>query len=165
MGKNLYIIGGTMGAGKTTVCQVLKRKLERSVFLDGDWCWDSSPFVVNDETKAMVMDNICYLLNSFLSCSSYSNVIFCWVLHQQEIIDELLSRLHTDGCSVKVISLICSEQALRTRLLKDVSSGIRTPDIIDRSVLRIPLYEKLNTLKVDISEYTPEQAAERIARL
>jgi len=22
-------------------------------FLDGDWCWDMSPFIVNDETKNM----------------------------------------------------------------------------------------------------------------
>ena len=30
--KKLYLIGGTMGVGKTTTCQVLKRKLEK-VFL------------------------------------------------------------------------------------------------------------------------------------
>lgn len=34
--KTVYLIGGTMGVGKTTVCQCLKRKLENSVFLDGD---------------------------------------------------------------------------------------------------------------------------------
>lgn len=44
--KTVYLIGGTMGVGKTTVCQCLKRKLENSVFLDGDWCWDSYPFQV-----------------------------------------------------------------------------------------------------------------------
>ena len=64
--KTLYMIGGTMGVGKTTVCQQLKRDLQNSVFLDGDWCWDASPFHVTDETKAMVIDNICYLLINFL---------------------------------------------------------------------------------------------------
>ena len=66
MMKTLYMIGGTMGVGKTTVCQQLKQDLPNSVFLDGDWCWDASPFQVNDETKAMVTNNICYLLNNFL---------------------------------------------------------------------------------------------------
>lgn len=61
--KNLYIVGGTMGVGKTAVCQQLKRILPNSVFLDGDWCWDADPFQVTDETKSMVTDNICYLLN------------------------------------------------------------------------------------------------------
>ncbi len=42
--KNIYLIGGTMGVGKTTTCQVLKSKLPGSVFLDGDWCWDMQPF-------------------------------------------------------------------------------------------------------------------------
>lgn len=65
MMKALYMIGGTMGVGKTTVCQQLKRDLQHSVFLDGDWCWDASPFQVTDETKAIVIDNICYLLNNF----------------------------------------------------------------------------------------------------
>ena len=45
--KHLYLIGGTMGVGKTTTCRILKEKLDRSVFLDGDWCWDMHPFTVN----------------------------------------------------------------------------------------------------------------------
>ena len=51
-----------MGVGKTTVCQYLKNQLNNSVFLDGDWCWDAHPFLVTDETKKMVMHNICFLL-------------------------------------------------------------------------------------------------------
>ena len=31
--KKLYLIGGTMGVGKTTTCQILKRKLDKSVVL------------------------------------------------------------------------------------------------------------------------------------
>lgn len=69
MMKTLYMIGGTVGVEKTTVCKQLKRDLQNSVFLDGGWCWDASLFQVSDETKAMVIDNICYLLNSFLKCS------------------------------------------------------------------------------------------------
>ena len=42
--KHLYLIGGPMGVGKTTVCQQLKQTLPYSVFLDGDWCWDASLF-------------------------------------------------------------------------------------------------------------------------
>ena len=37
--KQLYLIGGTMGAGKTTVGRILKKQLPDCVFLDGDWCW------------------------------------------------------------------------------------------------------------------------------
>ena len=49
------------GVGKTTVCRELNKILDNSIFLDGDRCRDMDPFVVTDETKEMVTDNICYL--------------------------------------------------------------------------------------------------------
>ncbi|MPL95159.1 hypothetical protein SDC9_41325 [bioreactor metagenome] len=162
--KNVFLIGGTMGVGKTTVCQILKRKLNRSVFLDGDWCWDMNPFQITDETKQMVMNNICFLVNSFIKCSAYENIVFCWVMHEQPVIDEIISRLDVTGCKVHTISLVCSEQALRARLQKDVDAGIRESDIIGRSMERIPLYSKLNTTKIDVSEIIAEQAADDIIR-
>ena len=103
--KILYLIGGTMGVGKTVVSQQLKKDLPNSVFLDGDWCWDADPFQVTEETQVMVMSNICYLLNSFLHCTAYENIIFSWVMHEQAIIDSITDRLDTDDCKVIKISL------------------------------------------------------------
>lgn len=97
--KRLYIIGGTMGVGKTTVCQELKRILPNSVFLDGDWCWDANPFRVNEETKRMVMQNIWFMLNQFLHCSVYENIIFCWVMQEQSIIDSILTNIDKKNCN------------------------------------------------------------------
>ena len=163
--KNLYIVGGTMGVGKTAVCQQLKMNLSNSVILDGDWCWDSNPFQVTDETKSMVMDNICYLLNNFLHCSAYENVVFCWVMHQQSIIDSIVGKLDTQSCDVKCISLIADEANLRKRLTKDVESGIRVEDIIERSITRIPMYNTLNTIKIDTNEKTVAMIANEIKLL
>ena len=39
--KRLYMIGGPIGVGKTAACRQLQQLLDRSVFLDGDWCWDA----------------------------------------------------------------------------------------------------------------------------
>lgn len=158
--KNIFLIGGTMGVGKTATCQMMKKKLNNSVFLDGDWCWDMHPFQVTEETKQMVMENICFLLNNYIKCSAYENIVFCWVMHEQSIIDNILSHLDTAECRVHLISLVCDKQALQDRLSRDVEAGIREEDIVHRSVERIPLYEKLDTYKVDVSKITPEQAAE-----
>ena len=68
----------SLNPSKTTISQQLKQDLPNSVFLDGDWCWDSNPFHVTEETKVMVVDNICHLLNNFIHCSAYENIIFCW---------------------------------------------------------------------------------------
>ena len=155
-------LGGTMGVGKTTVCQQLKRQLKNSVFLDGDWCWDANPFCVTEETKSMVVDNICYLLNNFIHCSAYENIIFCWVMHRQDIINRLLEKLDLKQCEVKVISLICDSKTLKNRLQKDIDSGIRTADIIDRSMERIPLYQGLNTIKIDTTSKSIDRVANEI---
>ena len=163
--KKLYMIGGTMGVGKTSACQILKQKLDNSVFLDGDWCWDMHPFQVTQETKKMVLENIAFLLNNFIQCSAYENIIFCWVMHEQDIIDDILSRLDTAGCQIRSISFVCSQEALIARLQKDVNMGIRTADVIPRSLERVTMYEKLDSVKIDISGLSPEQAAEMVIGL
>lgn len=163
--KTLYFIGGTMGVGKTTVSRRLKKDLPDSVFLDGDWCWDADPFIVTEETKEMVINNICYLLNSFLHCSAYKNIIFCWVMHEQSIIDSILEKLDTNHCDVKKISLIADEKKLCERLAADVASGVRTADVIGRSVERIPMYRALDTIKIDTDNKTVRESADEIMTL
>ena len=151
-----------MGAGKTAVCQRLKKDLPNSVFLDGDWCWDANPFHVTEETKTMVIDNICYLLNNFIHCSSYKKILF---MHQRSVIDSILARLDTENCTVKCISLIADESSLRVRLSEDISKGIRTADVIERSLARIPMYQILDTIKIDTSGKTISQIADEIKAL
>ena len=163
--KNIYIIGGTMGVGKTAVCQELKKRLPASVFLDGDWCWDMHPFQVNDETKAMVIQNITFLLNQFIRCSAYENIIFCWVMHEQSIIDTIVEQLEATDCKVKTISLVCDEVALRERLQKDIDDGIRMADVMERSIARIPLYSQLNTMKIDTAEKSISQVCKELMKM
>lgn len=163
--KTLYLIGGTMGVGKTTVCRELKNQLHRSVFLDGDWCWDMNPFVVTEETKAMVLDNIAALLGNFLRCSAYDHVIFSWVMHQQSIVDTILGRLDLTDVKVVSVSLVCSREALLQRLYRDVEAGIRQPDILLRSPQRLNLYDSMNTEKIDTTHATVAQAVQEILRL
>ena len=105
------------------------------------------------------------LLNQFIRCSVYENIIFCWVMHEQGIIDEILSKLETSGCRIHHISLLCSSEELRKRLQKDVDAGIRTEDVIPRSIARLGFYREPDTEKIDVSHMTPEQAAERIMEI
>lgn len=160
--KNLIFINGTMGVGKTATGRELQKLLPNCVFLDGDWCWDMSPFIVNDETKTMVVDNISYLLNNFISCSVYENVIFCWVMDEQEILDDILSRLDKHDCILYKFSLVCSEQSLISRITKDIKLGIRTRDVIKRSVPRLKKYLEMDTEKIDVSKISAKEAAEII---
>ncbi len=160
--KNLYLIGGTMGVGKTSVSQCMKQKLPNAVFLDGDWCWDADPCQITEETKEMVIDNICYLLNRFVHCSAYENIIFCWVMHEQSIIDTILNRVDTADCAVKVISLMAETDTLTERIMRDIERGSRGIDVLERSIKRIPLYQAVNSVKVDTDGKTIYEIAEEI---
>ncbi|MDR3344697.1 MAG: AAA family ATPase [Oscillospiraceae bacterium] len=157
--KQLIIVGGTMGVGKTVTSRELQKLLPNNVFLDGDWCWDMRPFLVTDETTAMVRGNIAHLLNSFLACSAFENIIFCWVLHESTILDDLLSTLDLNGCAVHCFSLVCSEKALTQRLRLDIAAGLRESDVLERSLARLPLYNALDTVKIDVSGISAAEAA------
>ena len=161
--KHLYLIGGPMGVGKTAVCRALQQCLPNCAFLDGDWCWDMKPFYVTDETKAMVMDNICHVLGNFLRCSAFDNVVFCWVMHQQSILDEIVSWLPLRDVELHCISLTASRSALADRLQKDIDAGLRQPDVVGRSLDYLPLYEGLNTQKVDTTGLTIDEIIEKLA--
>ena len=163
--KKLICVGGTMGIGKTTICQKLKYELEHSAFLDGDWCWDMNPFVVNDETKDMVMNNIAFQLNSFIHCSCIDYVIFGWVMHEQSIIDDLMKRLDLKDVDVIQVSLICDEDRLKKQLEKDIRLGIRKHDVITRSIEILSCYEGLSTLKIDTTSLSVEETVQRLKEL
>lgn len=163
--KKLIFVNGTMGAGKTTVCRLLRDRLAPCAFLDGDWCWDMAPFSVTEENKTMVMDNIAYLLRSFLNNSSFEHVLFCWVMQDAAIAEHILERLQ--GCSYKLyfFTLLPDEDTLRARLEKDVRAGLRTADVIPRSIARLPLYQNMTTEKIEVSRRTAQETALLLERL
>lgn len=157
--KRLIFVNGTMGVGKTSTCRELLNLLQPGVFLDGDWCWYMNPFQVTDETKQMVQKNICFLLNNFLACTEYENVIFSWVMQQESIMDHLLGRLNLTDVKVYKFTLAISREALATRLSQAINSGERTPDVLQRSMDRLPLYPAMNTVHIDVSNISQLDAA------
>lgn len=163
--KKLYLIGGAMGAGKSAVGSALNRLADKSVRLDGDDLWRMNPFTASDSTKLMVMANIRAVINNFIACPDIDCVIFTWVMHEQEIIDDILSGLALNGVEVRTVSLILSEEALKRRLEKDINAGVRQPDIIERSLRYLKKYDLLDTEKLDVSGISPEEAAGRILEI
>ncbi len=113
----------------------------------------------------MVMDNICHLLNNFIRCTAYEHVIFCWVMHEQSIIDSILRALDADGCDIKAVSLLCDAETLRERLLEDVRRGVRTADVIERGLVRLMQCQSLNTWKIDTAGKSALDVAKEIAAL
>lgn len=161
--KRLILINGVMGAGKSSTTKELKRLMPPSVFLDGDWCWDMHPFMVNDETKLMVMRNASFLLNSYIECSVFENIIFCWVMDKREIVLDLLGRLKMDGNRVYLFTIALSEAALTKRLAGDISTGIRDAGILTDSIERLRRFSGALGAEIDASAISPYETAVQIA--
>ena len=122
------------------------------------------PFVVNDETKGMVLDNICFVLDRFLHCTEFENVVFCWVLHQQGHLGRHPLPAGYPGLAGGAGG---TGGVARRRWCGgcrgDIDAGRRQPDVIPRSLARLPLYEKLDVLQIDTSERSAEETASCLA--
>ena len=105
------------------------------------------------------------LFNNYLKCSVFEHILFCWVMHEQSIIDVLLSHLDLKDVKVISISLVCQKEALEKRIQKDINQGIRKPDALARSVERLEMYQKLNTYKIDVSNKTIEEIVKEIIKV
>ena len=154
--KNLIFINGTMGVGKSSVSKQLNKLLDKSVWLDGDWCWMADPFVVTQETKDMVTDNMCHLLNNFINCSEYQNIIFCWVMDYESIYESIATKLKTENCKIWRFTITCSADELKKRVENDTMQDGRN---FERSLERISRFDVLDTIKVFNDGMTAQQTA------
>ena len=73
-------------------------------------------------------------------------------------------KLDVGECQVYSISLVCAPEELEKRIRKDIETGLRTEDVLERSKSRLPLYEKLNTRKIDVSGFSQQETAGEILR-
>jgi len=160
--KRLIVINGTMGVGKTATCKELNKRLNNSVWLDGDWCWMMDPFIVNEENKKMVKENIVFLLNNFMNNSNIENIIFNWVIHDESIMEEILLGLKNIGYDLEKITLICSKSALKARISKDIDEDKRDISCLERSLNYLDLYKDMNTEKFDTSEKNVDEVVDEI---
>ena len=159
---NLIFINGTMGVGKTSVCRELVKILPDNVFLDGDNCLAATPFYNTEAHHDLILKNIAALLNNFLQSGLFENILFCWVMHEQEIVRNILSRLRGEF-TFRIFTLTCEKEELFARLQRDVSEGLRDEGIFSRSEERATHYagfpEKIATDKKSAEEVAIEIAA------
>lgn len=157
----LIFINGVMGVGKTAVSRELYTKMDRSLWLDGDWCWVMHPFEVNKETKKMVIKNIVAHLQNAIDSKQFDSIIFCWVIDRKEIYETILKQLVGEYDLYK-ITLLCSKETLIKRIEKDVSCNKREQDNIRRSLLKYDSYLALDSIKVYTDNKTISQIASEI---
>lgn len=147
----LILIGGAPGVGKSTVAELLYQHLENSVWLDGDDLWRMHPFCVNDQTKLMVLDNIGFVLGSFLK-ASFQYVILSWVMHEPQIVDAILDRLIDCEFNLVHCTLGCPDSVLLKRIAN--ASRERDPNLcLDRLAATMNNFNDI----IDTKDLKPEE--------
>jgi len=141
------MVGGAMGVGKTTLCDALYKTINKSVWLDGDWCWMMHPWNFSETNKKMVFKNIIYLLNSYLANDCFRVIIFSWVLHEDKIYTDILTELPCEFVDIYKISLVIKPELLRERLHQNNVPAAA----IKNSIERLECYKYLDTVKLDTS--------------
>ena len=86
-------------------------------------------------------------------------------MHEQSILDDILSRLNKNDCKLHKFSIVCSEKVLISRITKDIQKGIRSGEVIEKSIPRLKNYFQMDTEKIDVSEISSKEAAEIIFKL
>lgn len=157
MKKKLVIVNGALGVDKTTTCRELQRLLDRSVWLDGDWCWMANPWIVTEETKRMAEGNMVFLLDRFLNCSEYKYVLFSWIFRSDEVFNHILDSLHTTDFVLQKFTLTCDENVFRDRL----KAAGREKEKIAGCLESLRLCETTDSVKID----TTQKSIETVARI
>ena len=168
MRKNLIIINGAPGMGKTTVCEELAKILPRNVYLDCDCFMWANPYVVTEETERIRYQNISFVTQNYLSCSEYENVVINWVFAGQGAIDRILAELDLTDVTVRTYSLVCRFDIWKARMENDKVNQKRKIETTFRKwTQRINdgYYETIAAKTIDTSEISAGQAAEIIAKL
>ena len=160
----LIIINGPMGVGKTAVGKCIADQNAGTAFIDGDWCLDLHPFVGNNETKAMAVDNILHMIDNYRKCSVCRMIVLVWLMD-----DLWVRKLIMDGVAgmeldVNSVTLICDQEELVRRWTNDHACEWRTSEWLDVSLKMLPSFGKMENC-LDTTGNSIEQVADRIMKM
>jgi len=163
--RNLIIINGVPGVGKTTVGKELSKTLSKNIFLDGDWLfWSNNPFNYSPTFMDITYQNTISILKSFLSCGEFDNVILCRSLHSKSGMQRIASALSQKDVKTHKFTLLCDKEVWKKRFF-GVSENKRDEKLLKEFESDYyHMYNDMDTQKVDTTNLTVEQVAELLKK-
>lgn len=157
----VIILNGPMGVGKTTVGKYIADQNPGTAFIDGDWCMDIHPFVGNQETKAMAVDNILHMIRNYQDCSVCSMVVLVWLMDDDWVIKRIMEGLSTLRAEAKDVTLICDRENLIKRWRNDRNCSWRTDEWLEVSLRSLPGFASMDHT-IDTSGLSVERIADLV---
>ncbi len=161
--KTFIFLHGPNGVGKSTVCKAVYEQFSHSAWLDSEWCRMIHPFIWNDATISLTIQNITHMLRGYLCCAWLEYVIFSYGFHgpRQQIWEAVLRNIQDIPYTFAPITLTCEEEELISRMTRDG----RDPARIQRALAACHLYDGLSYPRIDTTHLTIQETAIRIIEI
>ncbi len=123
----------------------------------------TNPFLLNDATISLTVNNITHMLRGYLTCTWLDYVVFSYGFHgpRQQIWEAILSNLRDISYTFVPITLTCEESEHIVRMARDG----RDPTRIRRALAARNLYNALPYPTIDTTYLTGNQTAERVIEI
>ena len=157
----VIIINGPMGVGKTTVGKYIADQNPGTAFIDGDWCMDIHPFIGNQETRAMAVDNILHMIGNYQKCSVCGMVVLVWLMDDPWVIQRITEGLAALQAEMKHVTLVCNRENLIKRWYNDQNCEWRTDEWLQVSLKSLPVFSAMDHV-IETSDMSVERIAELI---
>jgi len=152
----LVLLGGPTGVGKTTALKNLQGRLSGVALLDADDVWRVSDDLGVPENREIAIGNTISVMRGYFEAGCETGIL-SWVFARALLYQPVLDGLEDLVDSTQVLYLISSPQALEARLL---ARG--QPELLDYSLSRLALIDALPFPKLDTTDLSPGEVADRI---
>lgn len=157
----VIIINGPMGVGKTTVGKYIAEKCTGTAFIDGDWCLDLHPFVGNQETKTMAIDNILHMIANYKNCSICKMIVLVWLMDEKWVYQKIADGISDMELEAKNFTLVCDKNTLINRWENDKNCEWRTNEWLEVSLKSLSLFSSFDNC-IDTSGLAIDMIADLI---
>lgn len=161
--KRLILICGPNGVGKSSTSKELVKQLDKSAYIESEWCRIINPFAFNDETIKIIQSNISSMMINYFQCSFIENVIFPYGFHgpRKQIFEGIINILKENDIAYQFcpIVLTCDKE----ENIKRMQNDNRDEDRIQRALVNTRnIYNTYTYPKIDSTELSIEETIHKI---
>ena len=122
---------------------------------------DIHPFVGNQETKAMAVDNILHMIRNYQKCSVCNRVVLVWLMDDPWVIRRITEGLAALQAEIKNVTLVCDREHLIKRWSNDQNCEWRTDEWLQISLKSLSGFLAMDHV-IDTSNLAVDQITELI---